>query len=97
VSSSRTIKEELGIVTEKIALTVVVNGSPTLVEANPNAELRSIIGRALEQTGNIGQSDNNWELRDAAGQVLDLGAKISSFGFGPDTRLFLNLHAGVGG
>jgi len=82
---------------DKITLVVVVNGAPTVVEANVNAPLHSIIGKALEQTNNTGQPPENWELRDGAGQILDLGAKIGSFGFPSDTRLFLNLKAGVGG
>ncbi|WP_051772754.1 DUF2604 domain-containing protein [Saccharothrix sp. NRRL B-16314] len=82
---------------DKVELQVVVNGTPTAVEANPNAPLRSIIGRALAQTDNSGQPVENWELRDNAGGVLDLDAKIGSFGFGAGTRLFLNLRAGVGG
>lgn len=82
---------------DKIALTVVVNGTPAVVEANMNAPLHSIIGRALEETDNSGQPPENWELRDGAGVLLDLDAKIHSFGFTVDTRLFLNLRAGVGG
>jgi hypothetical protein len=82
---------------EKITLVVVVNGTPTVVEANPNAPLRSVIGKALEQTNNTGQPPENWELRDGAGQILDLATKIGSFGFPADIRLFLNLKAGVGG
>src|SRR6266702_4053451 len=82
---------------DKIALVVVVNGAPTVVEANLNAPLRSIIGPALAQTNNTGQPPENWELRDGAGQILDLSAKIDTFGFAADTRLFLNLRAGVGG
>jgi hypothetical protein len=82
---------------DKIALVVVVNGAPTVVEANLNAPLRSIIGPALAQTNNTGQPPENWELRDGAGLILDLSAKIDTFGFAADTRLFLNLRAGVGG
>ena len=81
----------------KINLQVVVNGSLIVVEANLNAPLHSIIGKALERTDNSGQPAENWELRDGAGQVLDPDAKIESFGFDTDTRLFLNLRAGVGG
>lgn len=81
----------------KIALTVVVNGTPTVVEVNSNAALQSVVGRALEQTGNSGQPADNWELRDAAGQLLELKKKIKDFDFPVDVRLFLNLKAGVGG
>jgi len=81
----------------KIAITVVVNGQPTIVEANPEAPLRTIIPIALEQTGNTGQPPENWELRDAAGVELDVAKKIEDFQFPADVRLFLNLKAGVGG
>ncbi len=81
----------------RIEITVVVNGQPTVVEGNLNAPLLTIIPRALEQTGNTGQPPENWELRDAQGTLLDTSKKIGSFHFTPDTSLFLNLKAGVGG
>lgn len=81
----------------KIQLAVIVNGQATVVEANVNAPLQTIIPRVLEQTGNAGQPPENWELRDAQGTLLDTSKKIASFGFPADVRLFLNLKAGVGG
>lgn len=81
----------------KIQIIVVVNGVATVVEANLNAPLGTIIPRALEQTGNTGQPPENWELRDAHGTLLDTSQKIATFGFPPDVRLMLNLKAGVGG
>lgn len=81
----------------KVQLAVIVNGVPTVVEANVNAPLETIIPRALEETGNTGQPPGNWELRDAQGTLLDTSKKIASFDFPPDVRLFLNLKAGVGG
>jgi hypothetical protein len=81
----------------KIDLAVIVNGQPTMVSANENAPLHSIIGKALEQTGNLGQPAENWELRDAAGVELDGSRKIETFGFAPGVKLFLNLRAGIGG
>ena len=81
----------------KIQLAVIVNGQATVVEANLNAPLGTIIPRALEQTGNTGQPPENWELRDAQGTLLDTSQKIGSFHFPPDVQLFLNLKAGVGG
>lgn len=81
----------------EIDLAIVVNGQPTVVRANKNAPLRTVIARALEQTGNAGQPPDNWELRDAAGAPLSLDQKIADFGFPADIRLFLNLKAGVGG
>lgn len=81
----------------KIAIVVVVNGEPTTVEANPNAPLHTIIPKALAATGNVGQPPENWELRDAAGDLLDTARKIESFGWPAGIRLFLSLKAGIGG
>lgn len=82
---------------QKIELTVVVNGQPTQVSSNLEAPLHTIIPMALAQTGNVGQPPENWELRDVAGTLLDVNREISSYGFGGETRLFLNLKAGIGG
>lgn len=81
----------------KIEIVVVVNGQPAPISANANAPLRSIVGKALQDTGNTGQGTENWELRDANGALLDLDAKIGSFDFALGVRLFLNLKAGIGG
>jgi len=80
-----------------VQLAIVVNGQLTMVDANLNAPLGSVIPKALEQTGNTGQPADNWELRDAAGQILDIHTKIEDYHFPPDVKLFLNLKAGVGG
>lgn len=81
----------------KITLTVVVNGQPTSVEANVNAPVHTVIPEALRETGNTGQPQENWELRDEAGQVLDLKRKIEDFNFSGGVKLFLSLKAGIGG
>jgi len=80
-----------------INLEVIVNGQATTVEANLNAPLHTIIGRALAQTNNTGQPIENWELRNAAGDLLDLQAKLGTLALSAGSRLFLNLKAGVGG
>jgi hypothetical protein len=81
----------------KVDLAVIVNGQPTIVEAGLNSPLHSIIGKALEQTGNSGQPPENWEFRDAGGALLDGTKKIGDFHFPADVKLFLNLKAGIGG
>jgi hypothetical protein len=93
------VVRELGrpMAEHRIQIVVVVNGQPTLVEANLHSPLETIIPRALEQTGNTGQPPENWELRDAQGTLLDTSKEIASFDFPPDVHLFLNLKAGVGG
>jgi hypothetical protein len=82
---------------KKLALTIVVNGQPTSVEANEEEPLGALIPRALEQTGNTGQPPDQWELRDVGGDVLNPSRKVESYGFAPGTTLFLNLRAGIGG
>ena len=82
---------------KKISITVVVNGQPTVVDAIGDAPLGTIIPHALRQTENSGQPPENWELRDAEGNLLDLDKKIEDYGFPEKVRLFLNLKAGVGG
>ncbi len=81
----------------KLPLEIVVNGTPTQVEANPEAPIQTVIPPALQQTSNVGQPPENWELRDVNGNLLDLHAKIESFAFAVGVRLFLNLKAGIGG
>lgn len=81
----------------KVNLAVVVNGQPVLVEVNLSAPLRTVIPKALEESGNTGQPPENWELRNVDGADLDLDRKIGDYGFPPNVRLFLNLKAGIGG
>lgn len=83
--------------TQKIELTVVVNGQPTEVVANEEAPLLTVVVRALEQTGNTGQPPENWELRNASGVELEVHKTVEDYHFEPHTQLFLNLKAGVGG
>lgn len=81
----------------KVELTVVVNGQPIAVTGNQNAPLHTIIPKALEESGNVGQPPESWELRDVAGTLMDVDQKIETFNFGAEAKLFLNLKAGVGG
>jgi hypothetical protein len=81
----------------EIELTIVVSGQPTEVSANPEAALFTVIPTALAQAGHVGQPPENWELRDVAGTLLETSRKIESFHFKEDTRLMLNLKAGIGG
>lgn len=82
---------------EKLDLAIIVNGRPTVVQANDNAPLHSIIGRALEQTDNQGQPAENWEFKDAQGNPLPPDRKIGEFKFPANVTLYLDLKRGVGG
>ncbi len=79
-----------------IDLTIVVNGQPTQVRANPHAPLLTVIEKALAQTENTGQPASNWEL-NYGGNVLDPKQKIESFDLPGGATIFLNLKAGIGG
>ena len=68
-------------ISKKISLTVVVNGQPTVVDAFGDDPLGKIIPDALRQTENSGQPQENWELHDADGILLDLDKKIEDYGF----------------
>jgi hypothetical protein len=82
---------------KKTEITVVVNGKPAEIFAVEDQPIGAIIPDALEQTGNTGQPPENWELRDAEGNLLDLNKNFGDYAFSEKDRLFLNLKAGVGG
>lgn len=82
---------------EKLILTVVVNSSPVELEANANAELRTVVTRALAETKNSGQPFDNWKLTDRDGNPLDLSAKVGEVGLVRGSTLFLTPRAGIGG
>lgn len=81
----------------KETITIVVNGTPVEVEANIHAPLHTVVTKALNDSGNIGQPWENWELRDAEGDLLDLTKKVGEFEFTAGFGLFLSLKAGIGG
>lgn len=81
----------------KINLTAVVSGAPTEVTANVNAPLKTIIAEALRETGNQGQPPDKWDLKDAAGNILNPDAKIEELGLTDGMTVFLSLKAGIGG
>jgi hypothetical protein len=82
---------------KKETITIVVASAPTEVTRNENAALGSVIEKALEQTKNVGQPVDNWELKDKLGTVLDLNKKIKDYNFPDDVVLFLSLKVGIGG
>jgi hypothetical protein len=81
----------------EIEITVIVNGHPVGVKVNVKEQLRSVVERVLRESGNSGQPIDNWELRDSAGQILDLAKKVADYGIMNGAKLFLSLKAGVGG
>lgn len=81
----------------KVEITIIVNGQPVPIELQLHAPLHVAAQKALNDSGNSGQSLQNWELRDADGQVLDMNKKGEDYGITVAKKLFLNLKAGVGG
>jgi hypothetical protein len=79
-----------------ITVKVIVNGTPTDVKTNVNAPLKSVIEKALEQTGNTGRPIEDWELK-WNGQVLDPNKKVNDYDIPDGAELFLSLRAGQGG
>jgi hypothetical protein len=81
----------------ELNITIVVNGQPVSVTGNLHAPLRTIMQEALHRSGNSGQPIDNWELRDAGGQILEPDRKLEELHLQAGATLFLNLKAGIGG
>ena len=82
---------------KKVSVTVVVSGKDTAVEIPEDSPLSAVIPKALEQTGNSGRPPQDWELKDAQGNILDLDKRVGDYNFSKETPIFLSLKAGVGG
>ncbi len=80
-----------------VEFTIVVNGQPATFEASPDEPMRAVRDKALQQTGNVGRPAEDWELKDEAGNALDLDRLVRDFCFGEKVTLFLSLRAGVAG
>jgi len=80
-----------------VEFTIVVNGQPATFEAAPDEPMRAVRDKALQQTGNVGRPADDWELKDEAGNALDLDRLVKDYCFGEKVTLFLSLRAGVAG
>lgn len=80
-----------------VAITVVVNGQPVVIEAVEQQPLHVVRQKALAETKNLAQPPENWEMKNEAGDLLDPDKKVGEFGFGKEVTLFLSLKAGVAG
>jgi hypothetical protein len=81
----------------KITVTISVNGQPTQVEANPNQTLQSVVNQALQNTNNTGQPNNSWQLRNEAGDLLNLTDKVGEIGYQEGMVLYFSPKTGVAG
>lgn len=82
---------------QKLQLVFIINGANFPLETNINAPLKEAVARALSESGNTGRPPSEWQVRDAAGVLLEVDRKIKDFGFSNGTRLFLSLAVGAGG
>jgi len=82
---------------DAVEITMVVNGQPIVIRATENERLVEVRQRALDETQNIAQPPDNWEIKDEAGVVLDPEKQVGEFHFGKKVTLFLSLKAGVAG
>lgn len=80
-----------------VEITMVVNGQPVVIKAVAQQPLHVVRQKALEETKNLAQPPENWEIKNEAGDVLDPDKKVGEFGFGKEVTLFLSLKAGVAG
>jgi hypothetical protein len=82
---------------ETVDITMVVNGQPVEIKARKDEKLAHVRNKALEETHNLAQGPDNWEIKDEAGAVLDPEKAVGEFHFGPKVTLFLSLKAGIAG
>lgn len=82
---------------KKISITVIVSGTPTVVEANPKQKIKVVAQKALEQTGNTARPLSDWTVKTRQGEVLDLDKTIEDYGFKDGDQIVMSLQAGVGG
>ncbi len=81
----------------ELELKVVVNGTPVRVEVNIDEALFNLVLKALQKSGNTGQPPENWILKDAAGNPLDVSKTPADYHLNEHSVLFLSLKAGIGG
>lgn len=82
---------------KKIVLTVVVGGTPTKVETNLNATLRSVAEKAINETHQAVKDLSRWEMTSEGGVVLTFDSKVGDAGLKDGDTVHLNLRTGVTG
>jgi hypothetical protein len=82
---------------EEFKLPIVVSGQQIDVAVNVHQTLEQVVHRALEISGNVGQKPEDWDLRTAAGTLLNLSLTVGQAGLNASTVVYLNPHTGTGG
>lgn len=81
----------------KIDLVVLVSGVEVKIKAQHDELLRKVAERALKKSENVGQPLVNWDLRNEAGEILDLDRTVGSYHLKDGALLSLTLKAGIAG
>jgi hypothetical protein len=79
-----------------ITVIIVVSGEELKVQTNSHQPVRELVHKALNESGNHGQSPDNWVIRTDAGPVsLDL--TVGAAGLHDGVKLYLSPKTGEGG
>jgi hypothetical protein len=81
---------------QSMQLTIVVSGQATTTHVDRRNKLQTLVERVLKQTGNVGQAPDQWELRDADGQLLEATVTAAAYKLVDGCTLYLNPRAGWG-
>lgn len=82
---------------KKINLTIIVSGTPTIVEAYAKQKLQVIAQKSLDQTGNTSRPLSDWSLKTREGVVLEMSNTVESYALIDGAQLLMSLDAGIGG
>jgi hypothetical protein len=81
-----------------ISITVVVNGTPVVLETAPTAALQSLFEKALKEAKvPPPHQPDKWLFKDANGIVYDKHKTLVELGIGAGATIFLSLEAGAAG
>lgn len=81
----------------EVDLNVVVNGEPTSVRAHPRTLLGAVAAEALEIAKPVGRANDEWVLKDEAGNVLDSSISVHEAHLVSGSTLYLSLKTGAAG
>jgi len=82
--------------TTKFEVTILYNGLPKTVDANPHETVHALLQQALTAF-EIQQGRENFALFTESGQPLDPSASVKDAGIAPDARLLLRPRQVSGG
>lgn len=82
---------------KKFHVVAIINGQEQLTPAKGTEVLSAVRNRALKLSGNTGRTQEDFQVRDIHGVLLETNRKMDDFGFSSGTRLFVSLAVGAGG